>query len=176
MDLFGARAQVFIGVRAIRISHLFAEVLAVVARERRVGVSESEVFLGLGVERRAMPQRNDLAVFPLNLLIKVSQVNDIFLVCRGRKLKQKEVMALACGDFRGPAGVDVAGGDVVHTDIDIVVWPHCFAKTPSNHLSKPGTKWLHCRIFRLFCCARARSGNTKKGPAAVPTTPVAAIW
>src|SRR5216683_783334 len=55
-------------------------------------------------------------------------------------------------------------------------WPHCFAKTPSNHLSKPGTKWLHCRIFRLFCCARARSGNTKKGPAAVPTTPVAAIW
>src|SRR5467141_327650 len=47
--------------------------------------------------------------------------------------------------------------------------PHCLQKVPSNQVSYAGTKWLHWRIFSVFCSAAARSGNRKEGTAHAPT-------
>src|SRR5918912_936882 len=46
--------------------------------------------------------------------------------------------------------------------------PHCLQKVPSNHLSYPGTKWLHWMILRVLRWARAR-----RGASALPATPAA---
>ncbi len=48
---------------------------------------------------------------------------------------------------------------------------HSFVKTPSNHLSYPGTKWLHWMIFRVFCCAAARAGKRKLAPSPAAAAP-----
>src|SRR6267142_4098590 len=52
-------------------------------------------------------------------------------------------------------------------------WPHSTTYFLLNHSSHAGTKWLHCRIFRVFCWAAARSGNKNAVPipaaAAEPT-------
>src|SRR5260370_14706309 len=48
--------------------------------------------------------------------------------------------------------------------------PHCLQKVPSNQVSYAGTKWLHWRIFSVFCSTAARSGNRKKGPEPTPAT------
>src|ERR1051326_495251 len=54
--------------------------------------------------------------------------------------------------------------------------PHSTANFLLNHSSNAGTKWLHCRIFSVFCCAAARSGNRNAGPsdpaAMVPAAPI----
>src|SRR5215470_17993593 len=42
--------------------------------------------------------------------------------------------------------------------------PHSTANFLLNHSSNAGTKWLHCRILSVFCCAAARSGNRNAGP------------
>src|SRR5215472_15868927 len=52
--------------------------------------------------------------------------------------------------------------------------PHSLVKLPLNHVSKAGTKWLHCRIFSVFCCAKARSGNKKEGPTLAANAPAPA--
>src|SRR5258707_7080294 len=52
--------------------------------------------------------------------------------------------------------------------------PHCLAKVPSNQVSYAGTKWVHCKILSVCCCAAARSGNRNAGPsdpAAMPPAP-----
>src|ERR687888_1331557 len=46
--------------------------------------------------------------------------------------------------------------------------PHCLQNVPSNHLSYPGTKWLHWMILSVFRCAR-----TRRGASALPATPAA---
>src|ERR1700747_3369141 len=52
--------------------------------------------------------------------------------------------------------------------------PHAFVNFPLNQVSYAGTKWLHCKIFRVFCCACARSGKRKAGPTPADSAPMPA--
>ncbi len=54
-------------------------------------------------------------------------------------------------------------------------WPHSLVKVLLNHVSQAGTKWLHCRIFSVFCCAWALSGKRKAGPSPVASAPAAVV-
>src|SRR5260370_21002083 len=54
--------------------------------------------------------------------------------------------------------------------------PHCLVKVPLNQVSHAGTKWLHCSIFKVFCCAAARSGNRNAGPKPAAMPPAPAIF
>src|SRR6516165_4462671 len=86
-DLFRASTQIIIAIWAFQISDLGPEILPKIARERNVGVGKREIFLGFGVERRSLGERDRLSVLLLYLLVQVRQVNDVFLVSRGRKFK-----------------------------------------------------------------------------------------
>src|ERR1043166_8151975 len=60
------------------------------------------------------------------------------------------------------------------TTLGLCFCPHSTANFLLNHSSNAGTKWLHCKIFRVFCCAAALSGNRNAGPsdpAAMPPAP-----
>src|SRR5512146_2297681 len=53
--------------------------------------------------------------------------------------------------------------------------PHFFVYSLLNHLSYPGTKWLHWMILRVFCCARAaRGASTLPARPVVSAAPV--VW
>src|SRR6516225_153506 len=60
------------------------------------------------------------------------------------------------------------------TTLVLFFWPHSFVKVPLNQVSYAGTKWLHCRIFSVFCWACARSGKRNAGPAPAASAPVPA--
>src|SRR5215469_3799129 len=60
------------------------------------------------------------------------------------------------------------------TTFVLFFFPHSTVYVLLNHSSQAGTKWLHCKIFSVFCCAAARSGNRNAGPrapAAIPPAP-----
>src|SRR5260370_19325117 len=48
--------------------------------------------------------------------------------------------------------------------------PHWLQTVPSNQVSYAGTKWLHWRIFSVYCATAARAGNRKKVPEPTPAT------
>src|SRR5712692_712990 len=79
-----------------------------------------------------------------------------------------------CADASAAARAGISFSEMWSTmTLVLFFWPHCGQNTPSNHLSYSGTKWLHWRIFRVFCCAAARSGKRKKGP--TPAAPAANV-
>src|SRR6202008_4483955 len=60
------------------------------------------------------------------------------------------------------------------TTLVLFFCPHSFVNVPLNQVSYAGTKWLHCRIFSVFCWACARCGKRKAGPAPAANAPVPA--
>ncbi len=100
-------------------------------------------------------------MFPFNFLVEIGQVDDLLLLSCGWKLKQEEVMALAGGDLRCTARLDLAGGDVVYADISVVPLAPLLGKHTIEPLIKTGNKVAPLENFQSFLL-RLRSFRKQK--------------
>src|SRR5579859_7826124 len=175
-DLLGTGAEIVVRVRAIGKSGLAPPLSVIVARVRRIRVRKREILLGLGVERGLVRQIDLLSVLLLHLLVHMAHVDDLAFIGRRRERNINRSWPFLAATSAFPL-VGRSTRLMLSTVTSVLFFcPHSTVYFLLNHSSQAGTKWLHCRIFSVFCCAAARSGNRNAGPSApaaiVPAAPI----